>query len=133
MPRKVIKEEEPELVWDKTKLFIAAVILILLIAGGVYLKLFVFKDTGGAGTVMSVKGVSTEAGNDASSHSFSLPTQEDMQAKISKLEQQVTQLNVKDIATSSPEVQKVLKQIQSLPSYPASQAKDMCMKLCGQL
>ncbi len=130
MPRKVIKEEEQELVWDKTKLFITAIVLLLLVAGGVYVKLFVFKTSGGSGTVMSVKGISAE---DTTSHSFSLPTQEDVQAKISDLEQQVTQLNVKDIATSSPEVQKVLKQIQSLPSYPANQAKDMCMKLCGQL
>lgn len=134
MPRKVIQEEEPELVWDKKKLIVAGLVLLLIIAGFVYVKYF-FLSNGTSSPLMSVKGASTDALGTSSqaSHKMSLPSQEDIQGKITQLEEQVTHLSVKDVATSSPQVQQVLKQLQELPSYPATQAKDACMKLCSQL
>lgn len=130
MPRKSLREVEPELVWDKKKLAIAAIILVAFIAAAVYVKRFVLSNSKGPTSTISVKGISTEA---SPNHSFSLPTQENVQEKIQQVKDQITHLSVQDIATSSPQIQQVLQQLQSLPSYPASQAKNVCIQLCNKL
>jgi hypothetical protein len=57
----------------------------------------------------------------------------DLQQKVQEISQEVGNLDVKEVAASSPQVQKVLKDMQSLKDLPASQAKDACMKICSGL
>jgi hypothetical protein len=52
----------------------------------------------------------------------------EIQSSLGLLQQQVTHLSPKDISTSSPQVQAILKTLQSLPQ---GEAHDMCEKLCG--
>lgn len=52
------------------------------------------------------------------------------QQKIDSIRSQVQELDFEELATSSPQVQKIINDIKSLPDYPHSQAKDMCIKLC---
>jgi hypothetical protein len=65
--------------------------------------------------------------------SISLPSQVDVQNKIKDIQQQVTHLNVNDVASSSPQVQQILKQLQQIPAGPVGQVKEACMRLCSQL
>lgn len=130
MPRKKIEDQEPELVWNKKRLIIAAIVLILVIGSAIYVKQFVLSDKTKSSTTISVKGAQTEL---PQNNSFSLPTQQNVQDKISQLEAQVSNISVKDIATSSPQIQQILQQLQTLPQYPASQAKNMCIQLCNKL
>ena len=51
-----------------------------------------------------------------------------IQSTLGLLQQQVAKLSPKDISTSSPQVQAILKTLQSLPS---GEAHDVCQKLCG--
>jgi hypothetical protein len=57
----------------------------------------------------------------------------DLQEKINEITQQVSNLDIKDVASSSPQVQKVLHDMESLKDLPKSQAKDACMKICSGL
>ena len=51
--------------------------------------------------------------------------------KIESLKQDVRGLNIVEIASSSPQVQKILNDIKFLEQYPANQAKEICKKICG--
>lgn len=51
-----------------------------------------------------------------------------VQQTLDTLHQQVTQLSPKDISSSSPQIQTILKTLQQLPS---GEAHDVCQKLCG--
>ena len=51
-----------------------------------------------------------------------------VQSTLTLLQKQIGQLSPKDINSSSPEIQAILKTLQSLP---AGEAKDVCEKLCG--
>lgn len=63
-----------------------------------------------------------------------LPTSREVQAavedKVEDIKREVGNLKVEDIATSSPQVQKILKDIQALQQYPKNQAKELCENLC---
>jgi len=144
MPKKPIKfaedpeEEEVEEVWDFGKIAIGITILIILIFGAIVGKRILFHESLSPSSFVpplpSVKGVSTYFSPQDGSHAhISLPSQQDVQNQIQQIQQQVTHLNVNDIATASPQVQQVLQQLQQLPAGPVGQVKEACMRLCGQL
>ena len=56
------------------------------------------------------------------------PTPSLLQSNIAKLQEQITQLSPKDISSASPQVQAIIKTIQSIP---VGEAHDVCVKLCG--
>lgn len=57
----------------------------------------------------------------------------DLQQKLDDLKQQVITLDVADITSSSPQIQKVIHDMESLQNVPRSQAKEACMKICSNL
>ncbi len=143
MPRKKPEfaeevEEKFEEVWDKRKIIAGIFVLLLFIAGGVIGKRILFHESlapeSFIPTFPSVKGISTFNAPDAASHvKISLPSQEDVTNQLHTIQTQVTNLNVSDIASSSPQVQQILKQIENLPSGPEGQVKAACMRLCNNL
>src|ERR1035437_9555160 len=113
--------------WNKKRVFVAIFLLALLMAGGFYLKIRFFSQP-----PESVKGVSTEIKiTDPAKPNI----QEVVKEKIDSVKQQVSSLNISDIASSSPQVQKILNDIKSLQQYPTNQVKEICKKLvenfCG--
>ncbi|HSD98371.1 MAG TPA: hypothetical protein VLB73_01565 [Patescibacteria group bacterium] len=145
MPRKKpefaddTKEEKYEEVWDFRKILIGVVLLILLIFAGLIAKRLILHESLSPSSFVpkmpSVKGLSTfNAPVDQVSHvKITLPSQQDVQNQIQTIQQQVGNLNVAEIASSSPQVQQVLKQIENLPSGPEGQVKEACMRLCNNL
>ena len=142
MPRKKVafpedaQEEKYEEVWDIRKIIAGVVILLLLIAGGIAAKELILGEKLHVPTVSlpSVKGIQTFNAPDQVSHvKITLPSQQDVQNQIKNIQEQVGNINVAEIASSSPQVQQVLKQIENLPSGPESQVKDACMRLCNNL
>ena len=97
---------------------ISILFVVLVIGSFVYFK---FHNTilGMAGLHLSTKQV---AG--ASTSIFS----PQVQSSLNILQQQVTHLSPKDISSSSPQVQAILKTLQALPQ---GEAHDVCQKLCG--
>ncbi len=140
---------DQETVWDKKKIAIGVVSAIILLGVGIYfLKPYLFNQQNAAtevsqksGNIGSVEGASTSQGidqkNDNSqgqtAKSFSIPTVNDVQANIANIQQQITHLDAAQIASSSPQVQKIIQDIQSMQEYPKNQAKEMCQQICSKL
>jgi len=113
--------------WNKKRIVIAVILLILLAVGGFFFKTRILgQNSSGAGE--SVKGVATE---EIAVPDIKVNIQEAVKEKIDNLKQQVSNLNVSDIASSSPQVQKILNDIKALEQYPTNQLKEICRKICG--
>lgn len=125
-----LNEEEA---WDIKKIFIGIVILFFL-AGTAYAAKSFFLDkqkkTTVAGASVEREKVFIPTENQPS---FSFPSQSDIQQKINDIRQDVVKLDALEIASSSPQVQKVLNDIKALGEYPRNQAKDVCQQICSNL
>lgn len=126
--------------WDKKKIIAGLVLLVVLFAGIVGLKLFVLPKSIAQHIPIgpAVKGAQTVAYPNGMSinptpASISLPTTEDLQKKIAELQDEITHLNMKDIASSSPQVEQLLQQVQDLPKAPGNAARQACLQLCNRL
>lgn len=113
--------------WDKKKIIIALLILFFL---GLGLKALLFdnkiidfplKD--------KVKGVSTASS--PSPQSFN--PQKILEQKLEGIKQEVQNLNFVDIASSSPQVKKILNDLKALEQYPINEVKELCQKICSSL
>lgn len=80
----------------------------------------------------SVKGISTQRQGNSSLPSVS-SLQNSLQQKLGDIQQQASKLDIADIASSSPQVQKLIKDLNALKDYPINQAKDICQKICSSL
>lgn len=78
-----------------------------------------------------VQGVSTEEKKSSPINYSPQIIQENVQKNVNELKNQVNNLNAAEIATSSPQVQKIIKDLQALQDYPKNQAKEACMKICN--
>src|SRR6185312_3377779 len=133
------EEDELEEVWDFRKIGIGIVILVILLLGGYIAKRLILGQSISPQAMVpkipslqTVLGKSTQNTNNAQpvNVSFSLPTQQDVQQKMNQIQQQVTHLNVADVASSSPQIQAVLQQIQNLPGASTNQVKQECYRIC---
>lgn len=59
--------------------------------------------------------------------------QTNIQQKLDAVKKEVNNLNAQDIASSSPQIQKVLDDIKNLEQYPKNQVKEACQKICDGL
>ena len=114
--------------WNKKRIIIAVFLLVLLLAAGYLFKTRILSQDS-VRQVKSVKGISAEENIVKSEPKIDI--QEALKEKIDNLKQQVSGLDVADIASSSPQVQKILNDIKSLEQYPTNQIKDICRKICG--
>lgn len=137
--------EEQE-TWDKKKILIFIIVLGILVGGGFYFKTKYLGDIQKQSIIPSktsqeVAGESIESSGAKDStvnpkESFSsIPSsiKNNVQEKLDSIKQQITNLNAMDVATSSPQVQKILNDIKALGQYPSNQAKEMCQKICSSL
>lgn len=129
--------------WNKRKIFIT---LLIIFALGFLFKTFVLSKNKdlfnmkimSENFLRSVKGVNTQKeskikGESLSNKSTSLPIQAVIKEKLDDLKKEVNSLNVVDIASSSPQVQKIINDLNSLRQYPVNEAKEICQKICGGL
>lgn len=132
MPRKKTiefeeeKDQEEEYEWDKTKLAITGVILLLLIGGFIFGRQYIFGDQ--ASSHKSAEKISMGYAQESL-----LPSQEEVKQQLAAVEAKVSGLSVQDIATASPQVQQVLKQLQNLPKTPGDVVKQTCENICKGL
>lgn len=112
--------------WDKRKLLIAIfLLLILIILGGFGLFRHLNKnvDVAGLSTQKDVSEIKKPA----------LDLKNNVAGNIESIKKEVNGINVAEVASSSPQIQKVLRDIQGIKDLPANQAKDACLKICGNL
>jgi hypothetical protein len=111
--------------WNKKRIFFALFVLALALVGFYFLKTRILISPSQG---QSVEGISDE-------RKFAEPTktsiQDTVKEKINNLKEQVLGLNVMEIASSSPQVQKIINDIKSWEEYPANQVKGICKQICG--
>lgn len=130
--------------WSKKKIIAGIIIILLLIGTGYYIKDFLLKNNT-IGTIIknafvttNVAGVSTkkESPKEKSNSNTSLPgnkIKEEMQKKLDSIKDDVNNLSIADLASSSPQFKKVIQDIQNLQNLPRNQAKDACYNICRGL
>ena len=128
-----IRHSEGE-TWDKKKIAIFLVILIVLAWIGYKTKPTILKLP-----PEQVQGVSidnTEGLSFDKSSSSKKPydsVKEVLQKKLDSIKKDVANLNIEEIATSSPQFQKIVNDLKALEQIPKNQVKEYCMKVCGSL
>ncbi len=130
--------------WDKKKLAVGSVV-VLLIGVAVLYKTHVLVLADNKLAFHSPFATSTGQVAGAETSAVVLPSpsvvssfspssvNKTVQGKLDEIKKEITDLNASDLASSSPQVQKVLSDLKSLQKYPQTQAKDVCEKICGGL
>jgi hypothetical protein len=121
-----VREVKANKEWDLKKIVTSLLVLIALFALFLFFKFYFFANADNSLKIAdvqkaSVKGISTENIKKA------------VQERVDLIKEQADSINVTDIATSSPQVQKLIKDIKALENYPSSQARSMCENLCKSL
>lgn len=119
-----MEEVDTQETWNKKRIIIAIILLILFMVGGYILKTHFLPEI-----KRSVEGISTE--ESVVQPAFRINIQEAVREKINRIKQDVSGLDVMEIASSSPQVQKILNDIRALEQYPTNQLKEICRKVCG--
>lgn len=126
-----IKNEES---WNKKRIFVALFLIILLAVGGYFFKTKILDSNPSFSQdiLKSVKGTSNvREENKKQEGNLGINVQKAVQDKINSLKQEVSGLDILEVASSSPQIQKIINDIKSLEQYPANQAKEICKKICG--
>lgn len=139
------RENEIHETWNKKRIFIVLIILMLLGTGAYFFKpktlvekLNPFNAKPYESTE-SVKGVSVD--EDKSPTPTTSEAKIDIQKavrdtvkeKLEELRKEALKIDVAEIASSSPQIQKLIKDLSSIRDYPVNQAKEICEKVCGNL
>lgn len=134
------KAQKPEFTaqkWNKKKIILTALAVAFLIVAALQLKNYILGDAKGETSAESSSGPSQAVEGAKISPTISLPTAkqigESLGQNLNDIKQELNNINVQDIATSSPQVKKILEDIKALPNYPANQAKDVCLNICNSL
>lgn len=141
MPESEFEDQE----WDKKKILLTIITVAAILGIGYSAKTyFLDKNTQSSIPMLGqVKGIQKE-NDDSSSKQIindpvlsgapvSLPSKEDVQQRLEQIKKEIQTINVVEIASSSPQVQKVLNDIKALEQYPGSQTKQMCENICKSL
>lgn len=124
----VIQEEQA---WDLKKIIAFA---LLLLALGLTFKSLVLDQQGPVNLKKESTGV-------AGVNTSQIPPYDQkpsdlkrsVETKINDLQKEVSQINVVEVATSTPAVQKILNDLKNLQNLPQSQAKQACLQICNGL
>ncbi|MDO8657345.1 MAG: hypothetical protein Q7K55_01295 [Candidatus Levybacteria bacterium] len=128
--------------WSKRRIIIGLLAIVILFGIGFGVKEIAVKQIASFKDLYKTKvaGVSTkkeqESLNEKSKEQPSVQSfkwKEDMQERLDLLKKEVGGLNVSDIASSSPQIKKLIEDLQGLQQLPRNQAKEACYNICRGL
>lgn len=128
---KELKEEKENVVWDKKKIIVFSIIVVLLIGIGFEIKTLMLGQDYSISPQKStplktqVQGVENK--------DLSVDIKQGIQESINNLKTEAQNIDLQEVATSSPQVQKVINDLKSLQDLPKTQIKSACEKICGSL
>ena len=130
-----MKEVEFQESWNKKRIFIASLFIILLIGIGLELKGNIISNLlnnkNSPSPSASVKGITVY--ENKNQNEFKLDIGSSLQQKLESIKQDAENVNISEIATSSTQVQKIINDIKNLQNLPSNQLKDACMNICKGL
>ncbi|MEK7517556.1 MAG: hypothetical protein AAB583_03320 [Patescibacteria group bacterium] len=129
-------ENAKNAIWNKKRIFIAFFLIILFGIGVYFYKTEILGEkisffTRKASEKPSESSKSVRGANVKEVPSIDI--QKVLKEKIEELKLEASKIDVAEIASSSPQIQKLIKDIGSFRDYPANQAKEICQKICGNL
>ena len=125
------KEQVEKPQWDRGKILLFFITLIILFIIGFEVRSIILGDKVNTQSkqpqnLSSVKGASTEQ--------IQVPNlKQNVQGEINNLKNEAANINLIDVASSSPQVQKVINDLKALQNYPQDKLKDTCTKICNGL
>lgn len=126
------KEEAIE--WDKKKILIFLFTVFILIVLGYELKTIILGEDYSENKSLSKAFNQNVKGIEAQKIPLKSPSiKENIQNEINNLKTEAQNINLVDIASSSPQVQKVINDLKALQNYPSSRLKETCEKICSGL
>ncbi len=121
------KEKKPEVEeeWDKKKI-IAVTILALVLCLAAYSllgpMLGLNKNTVLPNNAPQVKGASTQ-----------INLRQNVQNQIDAIKKEADNIDLAQVASSSPQVQKIIRDLKAIQNYPSNQLKSTCLNICNGL
>lgn len=124
--RRIEKKAEDTHEWDKKKISIALIIFAVGLIGFLEAKSRFFPDSSVLGTTSVNRSVQKP---DIKTPKIDL--QKELGVSLDEVKNDISSLDAKEVASSSPQIQKVLKDIESIKDMPTNEARDACMKICS--
>ncbi len=118
------KEDLP---WDKKKIIFFLIAAVALIGIGFEAKDLILGASSAPKTQVSapdVKGAATQA---------SSSIKNSVQNQLNTLKTEAQNVDLTQIASSSPQVQKVINDLKAIQNYPQNQLKATCQQICNGL
>jgi len=124
------KKEEDDLVWDKKRILIGIGIILLLMIGAGEVKDRFFPNTNilGESTTKSTSEVEKPG-----VETPDLDLQSQVTTSIEDIKESVISIDPEEVASSSPQIQKVLRDIQGIRNLPTDKAREACYSICSGL
>lgn len=125
------QKKKEEIEWDKKKIIIfLAVVLFLLIGAYVLKSIILGENTSTKNSQNSfqqgIKGVDIQEPPQQS-------LRNNVRDQIENLKEEAQNIDIVDIASSSPQVQKVINDLKAIQNYPSNQIRQACEKVCSGL
>lgn len=125
------QKKKEEIEWDKKKIIIfLAVVLFLLIGAYVLKSIILGENTSTKNSQNSfqqgIKGVDIQESPQQS-------LRNNVRDQIENLKEEAQNIDIVDIASSSPQVQKVINDLKAIQNYPSNQIRQACEKVCSGL
>jgi flagellar basal body-associated protein FliL len=125
--RSIIKETEEDLVqeaevitrWSKKRIFIAIVIVIFIVSGGIYVASLVTQNA------VRVLGARTP-----DKPEIQVPNEKNVQNVIDSAKQNLSNINAKNIVESQPKLKKIIDDLTNLTGSTSSAKSLICDTLC---
>lgn len=125
------KEDESDFEWDRKRVIFTALFLVAALLIAFELK-GMFLDTQGKRNVLGETSIrKSEEIKKPQIEGPSINLQSEVGSRIDEIKKNINGLDAVEIASSSPQIQKVLRDIQGIKDLPANQAKDACFKICS--
>lgn len=118
------KRPEDDYEWDKRKIAIFLLVFSVIVISGIELKRVFFPNT-------KILGVSVQEPAEKPNINPPRLNFSSVNSSISEIKENIESLNAAEVATSSPQIQKVLRDIQGIKDLPTNQAREMCYKVCS--
>ncbi|MBI2032497.1 MAG: hypothetical protein HYV38_02915 [Candidatus Levybacteria bacterium] len=112
--------------WDRKKVFLALSLVIILLIFGFFGSNRYFGQP-----KTEVKGDAIKEEVKKTIEKPNINIKRDLESKVNAIREDVDSLDVKEVASSSPQIQKVLNDIKSIQNLPSNEAREACMKICS--
>lgn len=118
---KDINKEVDQQSWNKKRIILTTLMFLALMGVFGYALIKSKPELVKKPNFSTVEGINIQENTDV---------KKNVQEKINDLQKEAQSINLVEMASSSPQVQKVINDLKALEDYPKNQVKDACEKIC---